>query len=157
MLLPAFIQNVEFSIKSGDVKYSFLKYDFKFLLSIQNSKNNRYMEITTSKSYQLGYMLGELAKNLSTEINSFEKNYVGNLVRRISNISDFIKLKNEIEQKLVMHEKTKFTYSASYDLAQKVKNFNVTYDKEECAFGFMEAYFKPVSKKETQQVTSDNQ
>jgi len=59
MLLSAFIQNVKFSIKSGDVKYSFLKYDLKFLLSIQNSKNNRYMEIITSESYQIGYMLGK--------------------------------------------------------------------------------------------------
>jgi hypothetical protein len=148
ILLPAFLQNVEFSIRSGDSRYSFLKYDLKFLLSIQNSKNNRFMEITTSESYQIGYLLGELAKNLSLEINSFEKNYVGNLTRRIGNLSDFIKLKNEIEQKLIMHEKTKFTFQKSYNLAQKVKEFNERYDKEECAFGFMEAYFKPLLKKD---------
>jgi hypothetical protein len=159
VLLPAFIQNVEFSIRSGDTRYSFLKYDLKFLLSIQNNKNNRYMEIINSESYKIGFMLGELAKNLSLEINSFEKNYVGNLTRRIGNLSDFIKLKNEIEQKLIMHDKTKFTYSTSYELAQKIKDFVGRYDKEECAFGFMEAYFKPLPpKKDIQQetVSSEN-
>ncbi|MDR1896369.1 MAG: hypothetical protein LBR10_06225 [Prevotellaceae bacterium] len=154
VLLSAFIQNVEFSIRSGDSRYSFLKYDLKFLLLIQNSKNNKFMKIITSESYQIGYLLGELAKNLSLEINSFEKNYVGNLTRRIGNLSDFIKLKNEIEQKLIMHDKARFTFQKSYDLAQKVKEFDGRYDKEECAFGFMEAYFKPLPKKEN---ATDNQ
>jgi hypothetical protein len=158
VLLPAFIQNVEFSIRSGDSKYHFLKYDLKFLYSIQNNKNNRYMEITTSVSYQIGYMLGELAKNLSMEINSFEKNYVGSLTRRIGNLPDFIKLKNEIEQKLILHDKAKFTFQKSYDLAQKVKEIKEIYDKEECAFGFFESYFKPIPKKEkeVQQENANN-
>lgn len=150
ILLPAFIQNVEYSIRSGEEKYNFMKFDLKFLYKIQNSKNNIFMEITTSESYQIGLKLGELAKNLSQEINSFEKNYVGNLTRRIGNMADFIKLKNEIEQKLIMHDKTKFTYQNSYELAQKVKDFKSRYDKEECAFGFMESYFKPIPKKEKQ-------
>jgi hypothetical protein len=149
VLLPAFIQNVEYSIRSGDEKYNFLKFDLMFLYKIQNTKNDKFMEITSSESYQVGFMLGGLARNLSQEINSFEKNYVGNLTRRIGNMADFIKLKNEIEQKLIMHDKTKFTYQTSYDLAQKVKEFKSRYDKEECAFGFMESYFKPFSKKET--------
>jgi hypothetical protein len=50
-----------------------------------------------------------------------------------------------------MHDKTKFTYQTSYDLAQLVKEFKGKYDKEECAFGFMESYFKPFSKKENQE------
>lgn len=149
VLLPAFIQNVEYSIRSGDEKFNFLKFDLKFLLKIQNTKTDKFMEITSSESYQVGFMLGGLAKNLSQEINSFEKNYVGNLTRRIGNMADFIKLKNEIEQKLIMHDKTKYTFQASYDLAQKVKEFKSRYDKEECAFGFMESYFKPFHKKET--------
>ena len=105
------------------------------------------MEITSSESYQIGFMLGGMAQNLSMEINSFEKNYVGNLTRRVGTLPDFIKLKNEIEQKLIMHDKTKFTFQTSYDLAQKVKEFKMRYDKEECAFGFMESYFKPLPKK----------
>lgn len=147
VLLPAFIQNAEYSIRAGDTKYSFLKFEFKFLMKIQNAKTDRFMEITTSESYQIGFMLGGMAKNLSQEINSFEKNYVGNLTRRIGTLSDFIKLKNEIEQKLIMHDKSKFTFQTSYDLAQKVKELNTRYDKEECAFGFMESYFKPIPKK----------
>lgn len=161
VLLPAFIQNVEFCIRSGDQKFNFLKYNLKFLLKIQNTKNDRFMEISSSESYQIGLMLGGLAKNLSQEINSFEKNYVGNLTRRIGTLLDFVKLKNEIEQKLVMHDKTKYTFHTSYDLAQRVKEFKSRYDKEECAFGFMESYFKPLPKKDStssdKSVTVNNQ
>ncbi|EPT33603.1 hypothetical protein [Phocaeicola abscessus] len=146
MLLDSFVQNVEYSIRSGDSKYNFLKFDLIFLLKIQNNINDKYMEIIQSESYEIGLMLGALAKNLSLEINSFEKNYVGNLTRRIGTLSDFIKLKTDIEQKLIMHDKSKFTFQMSYDLAQKVKNFKSQYDKEECAFGFMESYFKPLPK-----------
>ncbi|MFB6307616.1 MAG: hypothetical protein ABEH43_11650, partial [Flavobacteriales bacterium] len=62
------------------------------------------MEITESKSYQVGLLLGSLAKGLRNKINSFEKNYVGNLTRRISTLDDCIKFKNEIEQKNILHE-----------------------------------------------------
>ncbi len=148
VLLPAFIQNVESSIRSDDNKFAFLKYDLKFLYGIQNSKTDKYMEITQSESYGIGLLLGSLAKNLSLEINSFEKNYVGNLTRRISTMDDFIRLKNDIEQKLIMHDKSKYTFQTSYELAQKVKEFKSQYDKEECAFGFLESYFKPIPKSE---------
>ena len=152
ILLPAFIENIEASVRFGDPKYVFLKYDLKFLFNIQNSTNNKFMEITKSESYQIGLMLGELARNLSQEINSFEKNYVGNLTRRVGSIADVIKLKNEIEQKLILHDKTRFTFQISYDLAQQIKGFLGRYDKEECAFGFMESYFKPLPKKDSMTV-----
>lgn len=153
LLLPSFVQVSEYIVRNIEKKfiwytYTDLKFHFKFLLKIQNTKTDRFMEITTSESYQIGFMLGGMAKNLSQEINSFEKNYVGNLTRRVGTLSDFIKLKNEIEQKLIMHDKSKFTFQTSYDLAQKVKEFNTRYDKEECAFGFMESYFKPLPKKD---------
>lgn len=146
LLLNCFIKNVEYSIRSGDSKYNFLKFDLMFLLKIQNNKKDKHMEIIQSESYEIGLMLGALAKNLSLEINSFEKNYVGNLTRRIGSLSDFIKLKTDIEQKLIMHDKSKFTFQTSYELAQKVKNFKSQYNKDECAFGFMESYFKPLPK-----------
>lgn len=154
LLLPSFIQVSEYFARNIDknniwYNYADLKYHLKFLYKIQNTKNDKFMEITSSESYQVGFMLGGLARNLSQEINSFEKNYVGNLTRRIGNMADFIKLKNEIEQKLIMHDKTKYTFQTSYELAQKVKEFKSRYDKEECAFGFMESYFKPFPKKET--------
>jgi hypothetical protein len=156
ILLPCFIQNVEFSIRAGDSRFSFLKFDLKFLLKIQNTGSNRFMEITSSESYQIGLRLGEMAKNLSLEINSFEKNYVGNLTRRIGTLADFIKLKNEIEQKLIMHDKAQYTFRISHDLAQKIKEFKSRYDKEECAFGFLESYFKPWSKKEATDTVETN-
>jgi len=145
MLLSAFIQNVEFSIRSDDIKFSFLKFNLMFLLKIQNNLNDKYMEIIKSKSYHIGLLLGTLAKNI--EINSFEKNYVGTLTRRITTISDFIKLKTDIEQKLIMHDKTKYTYQISYELSQEIKEFDCSYNKDECAFGFMESYFKPLPPK----------
>lgn len=153
-LLPSFIQNSEYSIRFGDPKFNFLKFDFEFLISIQNNKNNKFMEIIQSQSYQIGNLLGSLAKNFAGQnspIKSFEKNYVGNLTRRISSLSDFIKLKNDIEQKLIMHEKTKFTFQTSYDLAQKIKEFEGNFNKEEAAFGFFESYFKPLPKKQTEE------
>ena len=155
ILLPSFIQNVESSIRSGDNKFSFLKYDLQFLFGIQNSKNNKYMEITQSESYSIGLLLGSLAKNLSQEINSFEKNYVGNLTRRISTMDDFIRLKNDIEQKLIIHDKSRFTFQTSYELAQKVKEFKSQYDKDECAFGFLESYFKPIPSKQSNPIVNE--
>jgi len=138
ILLPSFIKVAEFIIRNIEKKivkfyYIDLKYHLKFLFKILNTKNDKFMEITSSESYQIGLMLGGLARNLSQEI-------------KIANIYDFIKLKNEIEQKLIMHEKTKYTYQISYDLAQKIKEFKSKYDKEECTFGFMESYFKPIPK-----------
>lgn len=155
ILLPSFIQNVESSIRLGDNKFSFLKYDIQFLFGIQNSKNNKYMEITQSESYSIGLLLGSLAQNLSLEINSFEKNYVGNLTRRISTMDDFIRLKNDIEQKLIMHDKSRFAFQTSYELAQKVKEFKSQYDKDECAFGFLESYFKPIPSKQSNPIVNE--
>lgn len=151
ILLPAFIQNIEYSVRSVDEKFTFFHFDLKFLYKIQNSKNDKFNDMINSESYQIGVLLGSLSKNLTLEINSFEKNYVGTLLRRIGNLSDFIKMKNDVEQKLIMHDKTKYTFQISYDLAQRVKEFDEFYDKEECAFGFFESYFKPIEKKVKQE------
>lgn len=153
ILLPFFIEKVEFAIRSGSDKepfYTFqnLKYDLEFLLTIQNSKNNRYMEIVNSDSYKIGLLLGKLAKDVSLKINSFEKNYVGNLTRRIGRLDDFIRLKNDIMQKLINHVDTKFIYQTSYELDQHIKSFDVSkYHKDLVAFGFFESYFKPFQPK----------
>lgn len=151
LLLPSFVQNVEYSIRHGDPKYTFLKYDLEFLLSIQNTTTYKanYMKITESQSYEVGLLLGRLARNFAGEnspIKSFEKNYVGNLTRRIATLSDFITLKGEIEEKLIMHEKTGFTKNDSSQLTEKVKAFSGKYDKNECAFGFFESYFQTKKK-----------
>ena len=100
------------------------------------------MNILESPSYKLGLSLGKMAIPLKKEIKSFEKNYVGNLTRRIASIEDLIRLKTDIEQKLIMHEKTyPDIKEASLTLANDVKIFNGRYDKNECAFGFFESYF----------------
>lgn len=141
VLLPAFIQNVEYSIRAGDSRYSFLKFDLKFLLKIQNNQNDKFMEITNSESYQIGLKLGRLSKPLKKAINSFEKNYVGLLTRRVSSKDDCIKFYNEINEKLVMHKKTWGQSSA--EIANELANLsNSKYDKEKIAFGFLEGYFK---------------
>lgn len=149
LLLPLFIQNTEYSIRQGDSKFNFLKYDLEFLLSIQNSQINKlnYMKIVNSNNYQMGLLLGELARNISSKINSFEKNYVGNLTRRIGRLQDFIDLKNEIEQKLIMHDLAGFTRKISTELSELVKTHEGIYDKNECAFGFFESYFKIFKKR----------
>ena len=151
VLLRNVIEKIEFSIRNGDEygNFSLLKYDLMLIFEIQNSKTNKYMEITQSESYGIGLLLGSMAKNLSLEINSFEKNYVGNLTRRISTMDDFIRMKNDIEQKLILHDKSKFIFQISYELAQKVKEFKSQYDKDECAFGFLESYFKPIPSKQS--------
>lgn len=141
ILLPAFIQNVEYSIRAGDEKFSFLKFDLKFLLKIQNSKNDKFMEIKNSESYQIGVKLGKLSKPLKKAINPFEKTYVGLLSRRISTKDDCIKFYNEINEKLIMHQKTWGQSSA--EIASELASLpNSKYDKEKLAFGFFEGYFK---------------
>jgi hypothetical protein len=155
-LFFAFIEKVEFAIRNGDKKnnpwyFKDLKFHFEFLLSIQNRQNqqtNRYMEITNSESYQVGLLLGNLAKGLRSKINSFEKNYVGNLTRRISTVEDCIKFINEIEQKNILHSISYRNYNFSNDLANLISEIDESeYDKEKVAFGFFESYFNYENKK----------
>ena len=153
ILLPFFIEKIEFATRSGSkdepfYTYHNLKYDLEFLLTIQNSNYNKFMEIVNSDSYKMGLLLGKLAKDVSLKINSFEKNYVGNLTRRIGRLDDFIRLKNDIMQKLINHVDTKFIYQTSYELDQLIKSFDASnYHKDIVAFGFFESYFKPFQSK----------
>lgn len=149
VLLPAFIQNVESSIRSDDNKFAFLKYDLKFLYGIQNSKTDKYMELTETKSYKLGFKIGQLSKPLNKAIASFQKSYVGMLTRRITTKDDCIKFVNDICQKLTIHEKA--YNEACAQVCNELANLpSAEYDKEHLAFGFFEGYFKyeqSVSKK----------
>ncbi len=141
VLLPAFIQNVESSIRSDDNKFTFLKYDLKFLYGIQNSKTDKYMELTETKSYKLGFKLGQMSKPLKDAIASFQKSYVGMLTRRITTKDDCIKFVNDICQKLTMHEKAYNNTCA--EVCNELANLPLSeYDKEHLAFGFFEGYFK---------------
>lgn len=141
ILLPAFIQNVESSIRSDDDKFAFLKYDLKFLYGVQNSKTDKYMELTETKSYKLGFKLGQMSKPLNKAIASFQKSYVGMLTRRITTKDDCIKFVNDICQKLTMHEKA--YNDACAEVCNELANLPLSeYDKEHLAFGFFEGYFK---------------
>lgn len=149
-LLHSFVTNVESVTRKGDGSFwcKILKYDLMFILSIQNNKQNKYMEIINSASFKLGVKIGKMAKPLKKAIGSFEKNYVGLLSRRVSTKEDCIRFVTDISQKLVMHDGIWATICAEVcdDLAKLPED---KYDKDELSFGFLDGYFKyePTDKK----------
>lgn len=146
VLLPAFIEKTEFNLRNDASNYHFLRFDFIFLTTLSNYKGNRLMELEKSSSYRVGALLGKLARGLRSEIKSFDKNYAGLLSRRITNLPDVVKLQNDINQKLILHDKGGWSFLFSTDLSREIKDFKLPYDKNECAFGFFESYFAPSSK-----------
>lgn len=149
-LLHSFINNVESATRIGDGSFwcKILKYDLMFILSIQNNKQNKYMEITNSASFKLGIKIGKMAKPLKKAIGSFEKNYVGLLSRRVSTKDDCIGFVTDISQKLVMHNGMWATMCA--EVCDDLANISESeYDKDELSFGFLDGYFKyePTDKK----------
>ena len=149
-LLHSFVTNVESATRIGDGSFwcKILKYDLMFILSIQNNKQNKYMEITNSASFKLGFKIGKMAKPLKKSIGSFEKNYVGLLSRRVSTKDDCIRFVTDISQKLVMHDGMWATMCA--EVCDDLANLSESeYDKDELSFGFLDGYFKyePTDKK----------
>lgn len=148
VLLPAFVERAEYNIRNEDrFAYNWFRFNFIFLSNIQ--KNNPLMEITNSRSYALGRCLGIMARPFAAwrddcPIKSFEKNYVGNLTRRLAYPEDLVKFSNFLNEKLAIHEKLyKDQQEASRQLAQELKNLTgVKYNKNECALGFFESYFE---------------
>lgn len=152
ILLPAFIEKVEYNIRNSGQGFSTLKYDFYFLLKIQKTDN--MTQITTSQSFAIGQALGTMAKPFAAwrddcPIKSFEKSYVGNLSRRIADIKEVTKFADFLNQKLTIHEKAyKSEKEAFLLLIEAIKNFKVEkFNKHYCSLGFFESYFSP-SKKE---------
>lgn len=149
-LLHSFVTNVESAIRlgGGQFWYAILKYDLMFILSIQNNKQNKFMEIINSASFMLGVKIGKMAKPLKKAIGSFEKNYVGLLSRRVSTKDDCIRFISDISQKLVMHDGMWATMCA--EVCDDLANLSESeYDKDELSFGFLDGYFKyePTDKK----------
>lgn len=148
-LLHSFVTNVESATRIGGGSFwcKILKYDLMFILSIQNNKQNKFMEITNSCSFKLGFKIGKMAQPLRF-IGSFEKNYVGLLSRRVSTKEDCIRFVTDLCQKLVMHDSVWSVMSAEVidDLARLPED---KYDKDELSFGFLDGYFKyePTDKK----------
>ncbi len=167
ILLPRFIEKTEENIRAGKQDFNFLKYDFYFLTLIQNTlkEGENLMNIKESKSYKIGLLLGELAQQFARwrddcPIKSFEKSYVGTLSRRITTLAELIKFKTYIEEKLVLHERSSYTFKTSTQLAEAIKELGSSeekYDRHKCAFGFFESYFaSPENKSEKELKTSDN-
>ena len=149
-LLHSFVTNVESATRLGDGSFwcKILKYDLMFILSIQNNKQNKFMEITNSASFKLGVKIGKMAKPLKKSIGSFEKNYVGLLSRRVSTKDDCIRFVTDISQKLVMHDGMWATMCA--EVCDDLANLSESeYDKDQLSFGFLDGYFKyePTDKK----------
>lgn len=149
-LLHSFVTNVESATRLGDGSFwcKILKYDLMFILSIQNNKQNKFMEITNSCSFKLGFKIGKMAKPLKKSIGSFEKNYVGLLSRRVSTKDDCIRFVTDISQKLVMHDGMWATMCA--EVCDDLANLSESeYDKDQLSFGFLDGYFKyePTDKK----------
>ena len=142
-LLHSFVTNVESATRIGDSSfwYKILKYDLMFILSIQNNKQNKYMDIINTASFKLGSKIGKMAKPLKKAIGSFEKNYVGLLSRRVSTKDDCIRFISDISQKLVMHDGMWATMCA--EVCDDLANLSESeYDKDELSFGFLDGYFK---------------
>jgi hypothetical protein len=163
ILLPALIEKTELNIRDGKPDFNLLKYDFYFLITIQNTipEGGEFMKIKESQSYKIGLLLGKLAEQFAAwrndcPIKSFEKSYVGTLSRRITTLEDLIRFKMFIEEKLVIHERNfKNVKDISYELAQEIKSFSGRYDKNECAFGFFESYFAPFPAKQNDASTGN--
>lgn len=144
VLLPALIQKTEYGIRNGDKKIPFngLKQHFYLLSKLQIK--DTIMEIKKSKSYQLGTKLGIMSKPIAQTIKSFEKAYVGNLSRRISNIDDLVEFTNYLNEKIMIHEKGYPNIKeASKELTELLDFFpsNEKYNRNYCALGFFETYY----------------
>ncbi len=146
ILLPAFIDKVEYNIRDGGQAFSTLKYDFYFLMNIQ--KNNNLMKITQTKSYALGKYLGIMARQFAAwrddcPIKSFEKSYVGNLSRRITSIEELVKFAGFINEKLTIHDRLYLDVKEAYlQLVETIDSFEgEKYSKHNCALGFFESYY----------------
>ena len=145
IIFPAFIEKVERNIRNDEQGYNLLKYDFYFLMNLQ--KINNLMAITNTKSYALGTYLGTMADPFAAwrtdcPIKSFEKHYVGNLTRRITDLNDIMKFSVFLNEKLTIHEKMYLDKKTAYrNLIEVIGNFDEKYDKNACALGFFASYF----------------
>lgn len=156
ILLPAFIEKVEYNIREGGQLFNMLKYDFYFLMNIQ--KNDNLMKITETKSYALGKNLGVMARQFAAwrndcPIKSFEKSYVGNLSRRITTIDELVKFSGFINEKLTIHGRLYPDVKKAY--LQLVEIINLfegeKYSRHNCALGFFESYYGRMNSNNEQQ------
>jgi hypothetical protein len=146
LLLPTFINKVEYNIRNNIPSFNTLKYDFYFLSYIQ--KKQMLMNITQSKSYALGINLGIMAQQFAAwrsdcPIKSFEKSYVGNLSRRSGSIEDLVKFVAFINEKIVMHNRQfPNVREANKQFNNIIAGFDrERYNKYNFALGFFNSYY----------------
>jgi len=152
LLLPQFLATVERQVRDGMPGYDFLRFDLLFLLELidrnREDSMSQQQQITDSDSYRIGALLGKMARPLRQEINSFEKNYVGLLSRRVALLSDVVEFTNYLDQKLILHERAyPDLKAASREVKERLRSFAGTYNREHCVFGFFESYFEPLPSK----------
>jgi len=121
----------------------FLFFNFIYLTFILN---NKFQIMKETQSYKAGILLGKLARNLDRAINSFSKQYAGNISRRISKKEDLQKLLNFIQEKLVMHDKVNFVRDESTELNKLLANFSEPYKRDYVVAGFFYSYMMPFKK-----------
>jgi hypothetical protein len=144
LLLPAFVQKTEFNIRNDKPDFNLLKYDYYFLTRLRGGKGESDMEeMSKSLSYQAGKLLGAMARPLGWKINSFDKNYVGLLSRRIADLKGMMKFSNFINEKLTIHG---VAYPDLRETSMKLATIMLElkendYNKNHCAFGFFESYY----------------
>ena len=159
VLLPTFIEKVEFNLRNKIISQNIniLKYDYFFLIKIQKFGENKLENMFQDSSYKSGLLLGSISQTLSWKINSFDKNYVGLLSRRISDLDGLIKFSTFINEKLVIHGVAYPDLQKKYlDLTSLIKNMTEsTYNKYYCGFGFFEGYFNKFQKKDDEPELSD--
>ena len=147
LLLKALINRTEYGIRNNDTFSSqFLTLFINYLYLNYILVYNELTMIQKTQSYKAGQLLGTLARNLDQEINSFSKQYAGNISRRIATKEDLQKLLNFIHEKLVMHDKAKFVRKDSVKLNDLLANFTEQYKKDYAVAGFFYSYMMPFKK-----------
>jgi hypothetical protein len=143
LLLPVFLEKTEFNIRNENPNYNLLKYDYEFLTRLRKDGKTEMETMMNSPSYKVGKLLGQMAYPVSREINSFEKNYVGLLSRRIADKQGLIAFSNFINQKLMIHDVAyKNLRDKFIEITKILPEISETdYHRDYCAFGFFEGYF----------------
>jgi hypothetical protein len=152
ILLPVFIEKTEYNIRQDNENFNFLKFDYEFLVKLRNrigdknmendkTANNEIEDMFSSSSYKAGELLGKMSKPVSREINSFQKNYVGQLSRRIADLDSLMDFTGFICEKLAIHDKLFQNIKDDFnEFINRIKDNPKSYDRRYFAVGFFEGY-----------------
>lgn len=153
-LLRGLIDKTQYGIRNNEeYRAQFLNLFINYLYLNYILHYNQFIMIQNTQSYKAGILLGELARNLDQEINSFSKQYAGNISRRVATKQDFQNLLNFIHEKLVMHEKLYTNVrEKSTKLNKLLANFTEQYKKDYAVAGFFYSYMMPFQKKDTNEL-----